>query len=198
MGSPVLPARCPVRRPGEPPVSPRALELHAAALSSPRGHKDCAPGRGGTPAPGRARPRPHHADPRTRPAPTRLCGVPAPGRGAQRAVGPSFPAARPGAGVSSLMRHGGSSRGAPGGEQAGGRREGTAGSAGTRADSGAARACSSRGVQSSGGKAAELLRSAHGMRQGRSEGDLGPLGSPGGGRGLGAAACCKLGSAEAK
>lgn len=139
-----------------------------------------------------------------RPAPTRLCGVRAPGRGAQSAGGFFFPAARPGAGVSSLTRHGGSSREARGGGRAA-RGDGGVGRdpRGWRGRS-ATRARPSRGVQSSGGDAAGLLRPADGMREGRGEGDLGPLGShggradPGGGRGLVAAACCKLDAAEAK
>lgn len=56
----------------------------------------------------------------------------------------------------------------------------------------------------SSGDAAGLLSSADGMREGSGEGDLGPLenpsgrADPGGGKGLVAAACCKLDAAEAK
>lgn len=78
----------PLPSPGGPrdfPASTHALQLHAAAPNSPRGHKDRAPGRGGLRAPGRARPeasspgpRPRRARPRA-PAP-HLPGCAASGR----------------------------------------------------------------------------------------------------------------------
>lgn len=70
---------------------------------------------------------------------TRQCGVRAPGRGAQRAGGSPFPAARPGAGVSSLTPRFLPDAAPPAELRAGGWREGTAGLAGTGADRRAAR-----------------------------------------------------------
>lgn len=92
VGSPVFPARYPAPGPRGLPASTHALKLHAAAAQLAPGDTKTA-----RPAAADSRPRPRLAAPRTRPAPTRrLRGVRAAGRGAQRAGGSSFPAARAG------------------------------------------------------------------------------------------------------
>lgn len=166
VGSPVFPARYPARGPRGLPASTHALELHAAAAQ-------LAPGdtKNARPAAADSRPRPRRAAPRTRPAPTRrLCGVRAAGRGASALAVPPSRRRGPGAGVSSLPRHGGSSRGARAGRR-GGRREGTTG---TRAGGAAARpaALVTRGAKFRRRHRAPALSGR--VREGRDESDLGP------------------------
>lgn len=181
VGSPVFPARCPARGSRGFPASTHALELYArGAQLAPVDTKTARP------AAADSRPRPRRAAPRTRPAPTRrLRGVRAAGRGAQRAGGSSFPAARagrrrflPAASRRLLPRSAG---------RRGGRREGTTG---TRAGGAAARpaALVTRGAKFRRRHRAPALSGR--VREGCDESDLGP---PGEGeraskRGLGAAA----------
>lgn len=112
---------------------PPALELHAAALSSLQGHKDHAPGRGGTPAPGEPGPDPA-TQTRTYPA-VRRPGARARSPARWRFLLPGGAAGRrrflPDASRRLLPRSAG--------RRAGGLREGTAESAGSGADGGAAR-----------------------------------------------------------
>lgn len=135
-------------RAGSPCSPTRSSSTPRCSTRSGR-HKDRAPGRGGLPAPTPLRGPAH--PPRTYPASGR------PGAEPSALAVPLSRRRGPGAGVSSLPRHGGSSRGARGG-----------GAGGARRRPGPARVAqrlawprSSRGVQSSAGDT-ELRRSADG------------------------------------